>query len=136
MKRCVWLGLFLLLAIAPGRAYAHARAQLPALQGQAALYASPEEVMRAHVVASYNGLRGEEIVRVGRAVRWLAVGLTALLAMALIWQYKAVVFAALGSPYDLRFFRVLASIAMVGLASPPLLAWLVGRRRQLPPRVS
>jgi hypothetical protein len=66
MKRCVWLGLFLLLAIALGRAYAHARAQLPALQGQAALYASPEEAMRTHVVASYNGLRGEEIVLVGQ----------------------------------------------------------------------
>jgi hypothetical protein len=100
----------------------------PMLRIDVALLTAPTGLAFAVQVAAF--------ARGGRAVRWLAVGLTALLAMALIWQYKVVVFAALGSPYDLRFFRVLASIAMVGLASPPLLAWLAGRRRQLPPRVS
>jgi hypothetical protein len=66
--------------------------------------------------------------RGSRRVQWLALLGTAALALALIGQYTALVSAALGSPSAISFLRVLLGITGLGLLSPPVLSWLLGRR--------
>lgn len=58
-------------------------------------------------------------------LKWAAVAMTAALATALIWGYKAVIFAGMPSFSDTSFHWKLSAVAAAGLLGPPLLARLL-----------
>ena len=100
----------------------------PMLRADVVLWTAPAGLAFALLLVAFQ--------RGGKAAQWLALLGTGVLAVALIAQYRAVVRLALGSPYDLSFFRVLLGITMIGLLSPPILSWLLGWRWRPQPRAS
>ncbi|KPL15662.1 MAG: hypothetical protein AMJ93_16430 [Anaerolineae bacterium SM23_84] len=66
----------------------------------------------------------------GRSVvRWLALALTGMVSVWIIWGYRAILFAGMPSFSDASFHWRLLGIAMAGLLGPPVLAWLLEGRR-------
>jgi hypothetical protein len=68
-------------------------------------------------------------VRGTSAAKRISVAAAAVLAAALIWMYRTVIFTGMPSFSDRNFHWKLLSMAWIGLLAPPLLSWLLRRGR-------
>jgi hypothetical protein len=85
------------------------------------LLSTPAGLLCAALIVAY--LRGNEVVK--RA----SIALTAVLAAALIWSYRAIIIANIPTFPDKSFHWRLLGVAMAGLLGPPLLSWFLDLRR-------
>jgi hypothetical protein len=85
------------------------------------LLSAPAGLLCSALIVAY--LRGNAVVKQA------SIALTAMLCAALIWSYRAIIFATMPAFSDNSFHWKLLGVAMAGLLGPPLLSWFFDLRR-------